>query len=207
MTRFSSYLMVLALSVFTSGQMSAQVISIPQDQVVYEFVGQFNNTPTTSQQFGYISTAKGLSSIFTDNTTQDETTALLTFVTNANTDRVIVNGPFKIINRTGTTTIYLNIPPSDFSDASTISQGTPIQVSDYSQQVILNTDNNTFVTVHTNTVTQVPTFTLNGMTYRLGRMGNKFRTNYSGEANATGSSPSGWFAGNAVGVGGSANPN
>jgi len=46
MTSFSSYLMVLALSVFTSGQMSAQVISIPEDQVAYEFVGQFNNTPT-----------------------------------------------------------------------------------------------------------------------------------------------------------------
>jgi hypothetical protein len=207
MTRFSSCLTVLALSVFTSGQMPAQVISIPEDQVAYEFVGQFNNTPTTSQQFGYISTAKGLSSIFTDNTTQNETTALLTFVTNANTDRVIVNGPFKIINRTGTTTIYLNTPPSDFGDASTFSQGTPIQVSDYSQQVILNTGNNTFVTVHTNNVTQVTTFTLNGKAYRLGRVGNTFRTNYSGEVNAPGLSPSGWFAGNAVGVGVIANSN
>lgn len=201
MTRLTNCLILLAATLFTRGQMSAQVVSIPQDQVVYEFVGQFNNTPTTSQQFGYISTARGLSSIFTSDTTQNETTALLTFVTNANTDRVIVNGPFKIINRTGTTTIYLNTPPSDFNDPSTFSQGTPIQVSDYSQQVISNGDNNTFVTVHTNTITQVAPFTLNGKTYRLGRVRNVFRTNYSGEANTTGSVPTGWFAGNAVGVG------
>ena len=206
MTRLSSYVMVLAFSVLTFGRMSGQVVSLPQDQVVYEFVGQFNNTPTTSQQFGYISTAKGLSSIFTSDTTQNETTALLTFVTNANTDRVIVNGPFKVVNRTGTTTIYLNTPPSDFNDPSTFSQGTPIQVSDYSQQVILNTANNTFVTTHTNTVTQVAAFTLNGKTYRLGRVGNKFRTSYSGEANTPGSVPSGWFGGNAVGIGATSNP-
>jgi hypothetical protein len=201
MKRFTSCLMVLALALLTCG-MSAQMVRIPQDQVVYEFVGQFNNTPATSQQFGYISTARGLTPIFTTSTPQNETTALLTFVTNANTDRVIVNGPFKIINRTGTTTIYLNAPPSDFSDASTFSQGTPIQISSYSQQVISNGDNNTFTTVHTNTVTQVTPFTLNGKTYQLGRVGNVFRTNYSGEANTTGLGPSGWFAGNAVGVGG-----
>ena len=201
MTRLISCLMVLALSVLTLGQMPAQVVSIPQDQVVYEFVGQFNNTPTTSQQFGYISTAKGLSPIFASDTTQDETTAMLTFVTNATTDRVIVNGPFKIINRTGTTTIYLNTPPSDFNNPSTFSQGTPVQVSSYSQQVISDGDTKTFVTVHVNTVTQVSPFTLNGKVYRLGRVGNSFRTNYSGEVNITGSGPTGWFGGNAVGMG------
>jgi len=164
-------------------------------------VGQFNNTPTTSQQFGYISTARDLRPIFTSDTTQNETTALLTFVTNATTNRVIANGPFAIINRTGTTTIYLNTPPSDFNDPSTFSQGTPIQVSTYTQQVIFNGDTNTLFTVHMNTVTQVVPFTLNGELHRLGRVGNRFRTNYSGEVNTTGSGPTGWFGGSAVGVG------
>ena len=201
MTRLTSCLMVVALSALTCGLVSGQVVPIAEDQVVYEFVGQFNNTPTTSQQFGYISTARGLTSIFTSDTTQNETTALLTFVTNATTDRVIVNGPFKIINRTGTTTIYLNTPPSDFNEPSTFSQGTPIQVSSFTQQVISNGDTNTFVTVHINTITQTVPFSLNGKTYRLGRVGAAFRTNYSGEVNITGSGPTGWFGGNAVGIG------
>jgi hypothetical protein len=36
---------------------------------------------------------------------------------------------------------YLNTPPSDFNDPSTFSQGTPTQVSVYSQQAISNGDN------------------------------------------------------------------
>src|SRR5882762_5335115 len=198
MTTYASCRILLALSVLTCGLLSAQVVPIPEDQVVYEFVGQFNNTPTTSQQFGYISTARDLRPIFTSDTTQNETTALLTFVTNATTNRVIANGPFTIINRTGTTTIYLNTPPSDFNDPSTFSQGTPIQVSDYHQQVIVNTVTNSFQTVHTNTVTSTKPFSLNGNMYRLGRMGSSFRTSYSGQVNPT-APPSGWFGGNAVG--------
>ena len=200
MAKLTRYLMVLALAVLTCGPVSAQVVPIAEDQVVYEFVGEFNNTPTTSQQFGYISTARGLSPIFTSDTTQNETTAQLTFVTNATTDRVIVHGPFKIINRTGTTTIYLNTPPSDFNDPSTFSQGTPIQVSAYSQQVVSNNDTNTFVTVHMNTIEQVAAFMLNGKVHRLGRVGDEFRTTYSGEVNTSTTTPTGWFAGHAVGV-------
>ena len=78
--------------------------------------------------FGCLSKIKGLDSIF-NGEPENEATALFTFVTNANTDRVIVNGPFKILNRNGTTTIYLNTPPSDFSNPSTFSQEMPIQVS------------------------------------------------------------------------------
>lgn len=36
-----------------------------------------------------------------------------------------------------------------------------------------------FVTVHTNTVTDVKTFSLDGVAYRLGQLGKSFRTNYS----------------------------
>jgi hypothetical protein len=197
----ASLLISVMFAALTCLSAAAQrVIEIPvlQDQVVYEFVGQFNNNGSASQQFGYLSNVSGLDGIFSAEP-ENEATAMLTFVTNATTDRVIVNGPFKILNRTGTTTIYLNTPPSDFTNPATFSQGTPIQVSDYRQQVIANTVTNSFQTVHTNTVTSTKAFSLNGTMYRLGRTGSSFRTSYSGQVNPT-APPSGWFGGNAVGI-------
>ncbi|HST12379.1 MAG TPA: hypothetical protein VLL05_18535 [Terriglobales bacterium] len=170
-----------------------------EDVVSLEFVGQFNNTSTTSQQFGYLSNVQGLDSIFTG-VPNNEASALFTFVTNATTDRVIANGPLRIVNRTGTTIIYLNAPPSDFSNPGSFSQGTPIQVSTYRQQVVLNTLTNAFVTTHMNTITSSTAFWLNGKRYRLGRPGETFRTRYSGQGNTPGAVPSGWFGGNAVGA-------
>jgi len=178
----------------------ASVIGMPGGRNVLEFVGQVNNTPTTSQQFGYLSNIEGLSSIFSSSTPQNESTALFTFVTNATTDRVISDGPLRIINRTGTTTIYFNSTASNFSNPASFSQGTPIQASTYRQQVIVNTTTNAFVTVHMNTITQTDQFTLNGQLYQLGFRGKSFRTAYSGQSNAPGLAPSGWFAGYAVGI-------
>jgi hypothetical protein len=152
-----------------------------------------------AQQFGYFADITGLNNVFGSPTTKNETTALFTFVTNATTFQVVNNGPFRIVDRTGTTTVYLNSGPSDFSNSATFSQGTPIQVSTYRQQVILNTLTNTLVTVHTNTITNVETFTLNGIDYRLGQLGKSFRTNYSGQSNTPGGVPSGWFAGTSIG--------
>jgi len=191
--------MFAALTCLNVPAQTVTPVPLTQDQVVYEFVGQFINTPTTSLQFGYISTLKGLDTIFSGEP-ENETTALFTFVTNANTNRVILNGPFKIVNRTGTTTIYLNTPPSDFSNPATFSQGTPIQVSTYSQQVVFNTTNNSFQTLHTNTITHTKAFSLDGAMYRLGRAGDSFRTHYSGYVNPDAPPQSGWFGGNAVGI-------
>lgn len=202
MTTLRNYLLAAVVAWLGCSSLAAQtlVISMKVNREVFEFVGQFNNTPTTSTQFGYVSTIRGLGGVFTG-APQNETTALFTFVTNATTDRVIVNGPFKIVNRTGTTTIYMNTPPSDFKNSASFSQGTPIQVSTYTQQVILNTLTNTFTTLHGNTITQANPFAVNGSTYQLGRVGQSFRTTYSGVGNVPGAAPSGWFAGNAVGLG------
>ena len=198
-------LSILAVvAVLTSGlarSQDATPIRIPVGQNALEFVGQFNNTPTTSQQFGYLSKIEGVDSIFSSRSVQNETTALFTFVTNATTDRVIADGPLKIINRSGTTTIYLNNAPSSFNTPASFSQGTPIQVSTYRQQVVLNTTTNDFSTVHMNEISQTQPFTLNGTLYRLGKEGKLFRTVYSGQVNAPGVVPSGWFGGYAVGVG------
>jgi hypothetical protein len=178
---------------------SAQItLPISEEQVVYELIGEFNNSGLANQQYGYLSSVTGLSSIFSG-TPKDESTALFTFVTNATTFQVVNHGPFRIVDRTGTTTIYLNNGPSDFTNPASFSQGTPIQVSSFRQQVIINTLTNTFVTVHTNTIKSVATFTLNGDTYRLGQVGKAFRTNYSGQVNTPGAVPSGWFAGTSIG--------
>src|ERR1700757_5292849 len=167
MKRLASFLMVPAFLVLTCGLVAAQddprLIRIAEDQNALEFGGQFNNTPTTSQQFGYVSSITGLSPIFSSTTPQNETTALFTFVTNATTDRVISNGPLRIVNRTGTTTIYLNNAPSDFSNPASFSQGTPIQVSTYRQTVLVNNANNTFVSTNVHTITSLEIFTLNGV--------------------------------------------
>jgi len=193
-------LCLAAVLVLTAGAASAQItIPIAEEQVLYEAIGEFNNSGPASQQYGYLSSVTGLDNVFSSTTTKDETTALFTFVTNARTFQVVNHGPFRIVDRTGTTTIYLNNGPSDFSNPASFSQGMPIQVSNYHQQVILNTLTNTFVTVHTNTVTDVETFTLNGVAYRLGQLGKSFRTNYSGQANTPGAVPSGWFAGTSTG--------
>jgi hypothetical protein len=201
MTRLRSVLLAAGIAILAAGSLAAQtkVISMTEDQNVLEFVGQFNNTPTTSQQFGYLSRIEGLDETFSGNP-QSEATALFTFVTNATTDRVIANGPLRIVNRTGTTTVYLNTPPSDFTNPASFSQGTPIQVSNYRQQVVLNTLTNSFVTTHMNTITETSPFWLNGKRYRLGRVREVFRTSYSGQSNAPGAAPSGWFGGNAVGA-------
>ena len=201
MTRLRNLLLAAGIMILTAGSLAAQTKVIPmlEDQNVLEFVGQFNNTPTTSQQFGYVSRIEGLNDTF-NGTPQSEATALFTFVTNATTDRVIANGPLRIVNRTGTTTIYLNTPPSDFSNPASFGQGMPIQVSDYRQQVVLNTLTNAFVTTHINTITEAHVFWLNGTSYRLGRVSEAFRTSYSGQSNTPGAVPSGWFGGNAVGA-------
>ncbi len=195
-----SFCLAAGLVLITAGVASAQVtIPITEEQVVYEMIGEFNNSGSASQQFGYFADITGLDSVFSSTSTKNETTADFTFVTNATTVQVVNNGPFRIVDRTGTTTIYLNSGPSDFTNPATFSQGTPIQVSDYRQQVIINTLTNAFVTVHTNTITDVETFTLNGVAYRLGQLGKSFRTNYSGQANTPGATPSGWFAGTSTG--------
>jgi hypothetical protein len=190
-----------AVLVFTAAATASAQTTIPitEQQVLYEVIGEFNNSGSASQQYGYLSGVTGFDNAFSSTTTKNETTALFTFVTNATTIQVVNHGAFRIVDRTGTTTIYLNNGPSDFTNPATFSQGMPIQVSNYRQQVILNILTNTFLTVHTNTVTDVKTFTLNGVAYRLGQLGKSFRTNYSGQANTPGAVPSGWFAGTSTG--------
>src|SRR5882672_461379 len=117
----------------------------PLGDIAFEVVGQVSNlSPTVSKQYGYLSFINGLTApeIFTasDPTMQNETTALFTFFTDAVTERVISNGRLRIVNRVGTTTVYLDhTPDGTFADRESFRDGNPILTLDYRQQVILDT--------------------------------------------------------------------
>ena len=118
MTKTIATVLVVVATFAASLAAQDATIKISEDVPALEFVGQFNNSGPSSQQFGYISNINGFSPVF-NGTPQNESTANFTFVTNATTTAVFVNGPFKIIDRTGTTTVYLNNGPSDFSNPGT----------------------------------------------------------------------------------------
>jgi len=185
---------------------SAQTtLPVSEDQLLYEFIGEYANSPMVSGpinlQFGYLSSITGLNSVFSGSP-RNESTALFTFVIKATSYQVVSHGSFRIVDRTGTATIYLNNGPSDFSNPASFSQGTPIQVSNYRQTVIASIPSNTFVSTNTHTITSVETFTLNGQTYRLGQIGKTFRSTYSGQTNVVNGTPTnnGWIAASAFGT-------
>lgn len=197
-TRLMVTFAIAALSCHAVAANNTVTLRIPEDRPTFEFVGQFNNTSTTSQQFGYFNRIQGLASVFSGDP-QNETTALFTYVTDATTDATFIDGPLKIIDRTGTTTVYINSCPCDFTNPESFAAGTVVQVSTYTQQVVVNTTTNEFTTVHLNTITETESFTLNGVSYNLGEVNQSFRTSYLGGINSSGA-PSGWTGGYAVGV-------
>jgi hypothetical protein len=180
----------------------ARVINIDEDRPDLNFVGQFVNSGADSHQFGYVSRIEGIDNVFNSDTSKDESTAMFTFSTQATNVQVINNGPIRAVNRTGKTTIYYHPEGgASFSDPSTFEAGLPIQVSDYQQQVVLDPSTPfPFTTTHLNTITSTRWFALNGQLLRLGLAHSAYRTHYLGRVNAPGLTPSGWFAGYAVGV-------
>lgn len=225
MDRFSKFL--VALVFFTAvlvAPVSAQTendgihkLTTPAGGVAFEVVGQVINLPpaspgqpATSQQYGYLSTIDGLSADHTFTTPipvlQNETTARFTFFTDAITERVISNGRLRIVNRTGTTTIYSDAASGgDFGNRDTFRDGVPILRMNYRQQVILDTGeaipsvpgSGTFTVMNLLTVTDVSAFEIGGERYQIGRQKDQFRQFYSG-APPTLAPPSGVFAGYAV---------
>lgn len=182
-------------------------LTTPLGDIAFEVVGQVSNpSPTTSQQYGYLSLVNGLGAeqIFTTATPagQNETTALFTFFTDAITERVIINGRLRIVNRTGTTTIYHDdSPDGNFADRETFRDGTPIVTIDYRQQVILDTVEGTFTVVNLNRVISSEAFTLGGEKFRLGKARDQFRVFYSGAPPTGTPAGAGVFAGYAVAIG------
>jgi hypothetical protein len=156
-----------------------------------EYVGQVINgapAPASSNQFGNLQGVAGV-----------DPSLQFTFYTQAMTVKAIANGPLRIVDRTGTTTIYLASTPGDFSNPDTFRSGTPVQVSTLRQQVIVDTLTGAFTVVNINTITTAQQFVSSGNETQLGEVGQSFQTRLSGHLNAPGMSPTGWFGGYAVG--------
>ncbi len=180
-------------------------LTTPIGDIAFEVVGQVTNpSPATSNQYGYLSLINDLSAaqIFTtpNPAAQNETTALFTFFTDAVTERVIANGRLRIINRTGTTTIYFDdTPDGNFANPDSFRDGTPIVVMNYRQQVILDTgDDGTFTVVNLLTVVSTESFEIGGERFQLGKTGDHFRQFYSGAPPTGTPALNGVFAGYAV---------
>jgi hypothetical protein len=203
--------LMLAAWALPAADAMAKTVILGGGAVAFEIVGEVNNSapgvvPATSEIFGYLSKVDGIDQVFTDSdpTHQNESTALITFDTDATTTRVTPHGPFRIIDRDGTTTMYLNNGPSTFSDPSTFRQGTPFQVSSFHQQVIVDTVESTFTVVNTNTVTSSSKFAIGGVNYLLFKPGQNLRTTLQGvlsTRNAGSPPPTGFFSGYAVEAG------
>jgi hypothetical protein len=155
-----------------------------------EYVGPVINrvpTPASSNQFGNLQGVAGVDS-----------SLQFTFYTQATTVNAVANGPLRIVDRTGTTTIYLVSTSGDFSNPDSFRSGTPVQVSTLRQQEIVDTSSGTFTVVNTNTITSATQFVSDGEETRLGEVRQSFQTRQSGHLSAPGMSPTGWFGGYAV---------
>jgi hypothetical protein len=179
-------------------------INFVQGKIAFEFVGQATNfTPTPSaplgsaHQYGYLTVVRGIDNVFSGGP-HNETTALLTFFNEATTTESFTDGPLRIVDRNGTTTIYLNTAPASFANPDSFRSGIPVLTSTLHQQAV-NTGGDTFTAVFANTISSTSAFTINGTTFTLGQKGQAFRATITGHPNAT--PPNAHFAGYAVGVG------
>jgi len=171
--------------------------------VQFEMVGQVTNaTSTTSIQYGYLTFINGITGVaeIFNPGPQNESTALFTFFNDTVNERVINNGTIRIINRVGKTTIYLN-PSANatFATPSSFQNGIPVQTSVLRHQVVIDTATGAFTTTFVNTITSVDRFQLENTSFRLGKVGQTFRTTVFGHLNPPGTPPSAFIAGYAVG--------
>jgi hypothetical protein len=176
------------------------------DDVVFQFIGQASvplAPPTLAQaQYGYLTYINRLSeneSIFNPGP-QNETTALFTFYGDTAAERVTNNGPIRVIDRTGTMTIYLDTTPDgDFGNPDSFRDGVPLQTSELRLQFILDTLTGAFNVVSAHTITSSDDFQFGYHNFSLGKSGEKFKRIINGHVTAPGTSPAAHLAGFAVG--------
>jgi hypothetical protein len=172
-------------------------------QIGYEVVGQvLNPTAQQSLQYGYLNFVRGLDRITTSaGAAVSESTALFTFFNDTATERVINNGPIRVVDRTGTGAIYLSSGNASFADPNTFRLGTPVQAFSLRHQVVIDTSTGYFTTTFEITITSVQTFQIDGQPHRLGHKGSVYRLNVSGKLTSP-APPSAYIAGAADGGGG-----
>jgi hypothetical protein len=164
------------------------------DDVDLELIGQVINsapgvTPATSAQYGFVSQLDDIAGW------PSEAVAPLTFYTDTTTNRVVNNGPLRILSRTGQLTIYHDPSANgNFADPDSFRDGSPVLIATLRQQVILNTVTGAFTAHNVNTITSRSRFALGTDRLVLGRVGERFQTVISGQA-TTAAPPSAHMAG------------
>jgi hypothetical protein len=167
-------------------------------RISLELVGQVTNTPPrvtpqVSTQYGYLPYVDGLRAF--NGGPEDETTALFTFYIRATTQRVLVDGPLRVITRVGSFSVYRDAGVgARFSDGESFRDGTRVLAARFRQQAIIDTVSETFTTLNRNKVTATRPFQSGGRRVQLGTVGRRFNTLLSGHVNMPGP-PSGYFAG------------
>jgi hypothetical protein len=114
----------------------------------------------------------------------------LSFFTVAANTQVINNGNLRIVNRTGTTTIYYDPTHGDFSNPDSFRDGIPLFVMSLRQQVILDLVEGTFTATNINRVVSVAPITVGGVP--IVNEGDQFRTSINGRTNVSGT-PAGFI--------------
>lgn len=177
------------------------MLSAAEPALGYGFVGQvLNVSPAQSLQYGYLSWVSGIDSVSTGDGTISETTALLSFYNDTTTQQVINNGPIRTIDRTGTSTIYVNEPGSgNFANPDSFRGGKPVQTCQLRHQVVIDTSTGYFTATFEMTVESAVLFRIKEGTYRLGAPGKKYRWSVYGRLTQSGP-PSAHIAGFASGV-------
>jgi len=193
---------IVALAMLPGLAYSQDRASHEAGDVQFEVVGQVTNpTATTSIQYGYLAFINGISGVapIFNPGPQNESTAQFTFFNDTVNERVINNGTIRIINRVGTTTIYLN-PSANatFANPASFQNGIPVQTSILRHQVVIDTVTGSFTTTFVNTITSVDRFQIDNTHFRLGKVGQTFRTTVLGHLNSP-APPSAYIAGYAVG--------
>jgi len=159
-------------------------INFVQGKIAFEFVGQATNFPPApsaplgSHQYGFLTVVRGIDNVFSGSP-HNETTAVFTFFNEATTAESFTNGPLRIVDRNGTTTIYLNTAPANFANPDSFRSGIPVLTSTLHQQAV-NTPDGTFTTVFANTIVSTSAFTINGATFRLGQTRTAFPATVTG---------------------------
>lgn len=183
--------------------------SWPEDQVMFELVGQVKNSPgspPTSVQYGYLPYINGLSTdqTFAAGSVQNETTAFFTFYNESKTLRAISHGRWTIVTREGTSTVYFHdVPHGDLTtpNPDSFRDGLPVMTSSWRHQVIFEpSPSGLFFVTFSNTITSSTPVTVGGESVRLGKPGDQFRIQLVGGPDPAGL-VNGKFAGTAIAVG------
>ncbi len=184
-------------------QRSPQLFHLRDGERIMELVGHVTNfptTPPTSHQYGYLTRLADLEALFLEAAAvRDESTARYTLFTDCVATSVVMDGTLRRVHREGSTTLYQIIAPARFAAPESFRAGTPIQLSRFTQDVVVDTLSQRFTVVNVNEISSATPFDAgDGRLLQLGEPGERFTTHLEGRMHAQGP-PSGSFEGYMLG--------